>query len=361
MKNGRPPHGIWDLLIILASSFYLWGCSGGTFPTATSVAPPTVAYVWGNDYPTYYVDSPQTILEYSTASPETGSSIGTLILPTTPCNSGEALAVDSQGQLYVACFNTSSPPQILVYPPNSTGTAVPSRTIEMSADYYEIDSLAVDANGRLYVGALESTESPGGAFAVIVYAAGASGLAAPLRTIPLAANDGLIDVSADASGNVYVAGYPEYNYSHNLPLGFVNVYSSNANGSVAPMSTIDFPYNIYGIGVDTTGNVFVSTAGVNSGGNVAAIQEFVFDANGYARPINTISLVNLPEELAGMGVRGGPVRFDAAGNMFTPLAVGNEDTATTFILYRFGPTATNVVSIAKTVPTDAYNLTFAVN
>jgi hypothetical protein len=344
--------------MIFAGSFCLCGCLG-TVPPVTSAAPATVAYVWGYNYPDYGGGNPQTVLEYSALTPQSSSSIGTLTLPVNPCNFGGSMAVDSEGLLYVACFTNKAAPQILVYAPNSTGTAAPLRSIQMSNAYYEILTLAVDAGGQLYVGALENSNSDGGIFAVVVYSAGASGPAVPLRTIQLPTNFGLTDVSVDASGNLYVAGYPEYDYGNTLPLSMVDVYSSTATGLATPTRTITFSSFISGVGVDAAGDVFVSAGGSN-GNNTANIQEFAPDAQGYASPTNTISLANLPEEPAELGVRVGPVRFDAAGNMFTAVVLGNEETAPTFILYRFGPTLTNAVPIANTTP-DVVNLGFAVN
>jgi len=337
---------------ILASCLCLAGCSGTT-GTPTAGPPSTSAYVWGSNIPTFDGGPPQTILKYSTVSPQVNSPVSTLTLPSS-CNGGP-ITVDSNGQLYVACFSPSSSPQILVYPRNSAGAATPSRTIEMSKSSYEIATLTVDASGRLYVGSLlANTQVP--AFLVTVYSTGANGTAAPLRTIQLPTDNGLTDVVVDSVGNIYVDGYPGH-VNAGGPLSFVSVYSCYPYVA-EPIRTINFRFFTYGVGVDATGDVFVS-AGVGNGGNVTAVEEYAPDASGYASLVSTIEL---PQQPAGMEVGGGPVRFDRAGNMFTPVSFGNLSTPTTYILYSFAPDASDhAVPIVEIYPKDGYNTAFALN
>src|SRR5579863_4122706 len=109
MKNIWPAS--LGLSLILAAAFGLAGC--GSLPPGQTGAPQaaTVAYVWGSNYPTFDGGPPQTILQYSTISPQASSPVGTLTLPSS-CNGGP-IATDYVGQLYVACFSPSSSPWIL--------------------------------------------------------------------------------------------------------------------------------------------------------------------------------------------------------------------------------------------------------
>jgi len=331
---------------MLAGCAGFWGC-----PAREA----TRAYVWGDNYPPYDGGPAQTILAYSTVSPQASSPLSTLTLPTT-CNGGP-IAMDSQGRLYVGCFSPSASPQILVYSPNSTGNATPSRTIQMSSSSYEIATLAVDSDDRLYVGSLmNGQEGDTVLFTLSVYAPEASGPAAPLRTISLGANNGLIDVGLDEAGNIYVAGYPRY-VSNEPPVSYVDVYSSDAS-LATPVRAIDFPFFIYGVGVDDAGNVYVS-AGTGTDNQVAAIEEFAQDAAGYARPIN---IINLPEPPTGMTIGGGPVRLDGAGNIFTSVVVGSPSTSNSYVLYRFvAPAFAKAIPIATIAPKDGYNTSFTLN
>jgi hypothetical protein len=336
----------------LAFCIFLTGCARTTGNPAPPLAA-TSAYLWGDNVPNYSGGPPQTILKYSTVSP-TSSPIGTLTVPST-CNGG-SIAEDADGQLYVACFSAPSSPLILVYPPNPTGAATPSRTIELSSSSYEIATLTTDASGRLYVGSLlRNTEVP--QFVVSIYAAGANGMAILLGTIELAPNNGLNDVAVDGAGNIYVDGYSSVDGppDSGAPVSFVNVYS--ATNLAQPVRMINFPFFTSGVGVDALGNIFVSAA-VENAGNVSAVEEYAPDASGYASPTNTIKI---PAQPAGTEVGGGPVRFDRAGNMFTAVLLGNPQ-PTTYILYRFGlPASGHAVPVAEIDPKNGYNTAFALN
>jgi hypothetical protein len=336
-------------LSVLACCVGLTACSN-----PSSGPPATVAYVWRTNYPTFDGAAPQTIGQYSTASPQASSPVSTLTLPFS-CDGGP-IATASDGELYVACYSPSAAPQILVYPANSAGPATPSRTIELNSSSYEIATLTVDAHGNLYVGSLENTNAV--EFTISVYSAEANGLAPPLRTIQMAANNGLNDVAVDAVGNIYVDGYPSVDgYNPGGPVSFVDVYSYDPYVR-RPIRTLNFPFHTYGVGVDALGDVFVS-AGVGNAGNVTALEEYAPGASGYPSPMNTIAL---PEQPVGMIVGGGSVRFDRAGNMFTAVYVFNLSTPMTYILYSFGlPAAPHASPVVEINPKDSYNTAFALN
>jgi hypothetical protein len=337
----------------LACCLGLTACSTMTGNPAPG-PPATVAYVWRTNYPTFEGAAPQTIGQYSTATPQASSPVGTLTLPFS-CDGGP-IATASDGQIYVACFSPSSSPQILVYPPNSTGAATPSRTIELSSSSYEIATLTVDAHGNLYVGSLENTSAV--EFTINIYSPEAHGLAPPLRAIQMNTYNGLTDIAVDAVGNIYVDGYPSVDgYNPGGPVSFVDVYSYNPYVA-KPIRTLNFPFYTYGVGVDALGDMFVS-AGVGSAGNVTALEEYAPGASGYPSPMNTIAL---PEQPAGMIVGGSSVRFDRAGNMFTAVYFFNLSTPMTYILYSFGPPAAPHASpVVEINSKDSYNTAFALN
>ena len=102
---------------------------------------------------------------------------------------------------------------------------------------------------------------------VLVFALGATGNAAPVRTIA-GTNTGLalpIGVALDASGNLYVA--------NRLGTG-VTVYAPGASGDVAPIRTLSAPglQAAEGVAIGKNGDVFVSacpSCGSSGGGQVA--------------------------------------------------------------------------------------------
>ncbi|MBV8068212.1 MAG: NHL repeat-containing protein [Candidatus Eremiobacteraeota bacterium] len=133
-----------------------------------------------------------------------------------------------------------------------------------------------------------SAAEPTPATSVTVYATGAIGDAAPIRTI-LGPRTGLRFPSAiavDARGKQYVA---------NRAGNSVTVYSSNARGDAAPLRTIvgsrtglNLPT---GLAVDAQGDVYVA----NRSGNMITV--YAPTANGNAKPIRTVegSMTDLNE------------------------------------------------------------------
>ena len=346
MKNNWPTRS--GFAVILAGCIWLFGCSSlppgnvitGT-NTGTGATKPaaTVAYAWGVSAGN---GDPLTILEYSTVAPNTGSVIGTLTLPA--LFNGGPIASDSLGQLYVGGLNSSNQPQILIYPANSTGTATPSRILDVS-NAYEPTTLAVGPGGLLYVGTVDNAANAG----VSVYSADASGPAVPLRTIQLANNqDVLLDLAADAAGDIYAVRWLTSDVS-----SYIDIFAPDASGSAAPVRTITFSSLVYGVAVDTGGDLFANTCITAAS---CGIEEFSPDANGVANPIKTIHWTNQP---AGMQYWGGRVRLDSAGYIFATAGFRNPSTAVvTFFIYGVGPKATGnavpAVQITEETPLSAF-------
>lgn len=323
MKNIRPAS--LGLSMILAVAIVLAGCGSPSSPSPVNTAPATLAYVFGVESGTYGM------LTYSTAPANSGSPVGSL----QAAGQQGPIATDSAGQIYVVGGNPDGLPDqgaIFVYPPNSTGSASPSRTINL--DYFP-NRLAVDPTGRIYATNLTGGGTPQ---TVFVYAADANGPAKPLRTILLTNVVPFVtDMVADAAGNLYLAAL-----LRNSNQWTVAVYPPTANGPSLPVRTIDFGDNglawVYGVAVDSKGDIFAS---VCSGCYVGAstIEEFAPGAQGAAVPINTI---NLSAGSLGQINAGGPVRVDGAGNIFTSLAIWPPGPASgpVNVFYGFAPDAT---------------------
>jgi hypothetical protein len=331
---------------ILAAAIGLVGCGSVTNPSPVYVntEPATVAYVNGS--------SAAGIAAYSTVPANDGSFVGILTLPSSPLYYGGPLATDPIGQIYVAGGDgTNHEAQILVYPPNSTGTATPSRTINIS----DVNRLAVDPTGRVYVLNLGANNGPP---TVAVYAADASGTATPVRTLVLT---GVLppveDMVADAAGNIYVAAEIGNGWA-------VAVYSPTANGPSEPSRTIDFGPGglawVYGVAVNPAGNIFATVCS-GCDDRASAIEEFAPGASGPAAPINTI---NLTGGSLGQTIAGGPVRVDGAGNIFTSLQLSVPETGQLImVFYGFAPNATGnaTPTVQITPPNGGYNNFLALN
>jgi hypothetical protein len=118
----------------------------------------------------------------------------------TQMNEPIAFAVDSAGYLYVASLGlgpSRDEGQIEVFAPDATGNVAPVRVITGTKSApLSPSGIAVDARGMVYVNQ---------GIQILEYAAGASGSAAPVRTIVPPAGDVISsDLHVDGAGNVYV-------------------------------------------------------------------------------------------------------------------------------------------------------------
>jgi sugar lactone lactonase YvrE len=143
----------------------------------------------------------------------------------------QGLALDGEGLLYVANRLGST---VTVYDARANGNTAPIRKISgENTGLGNPRGLALDGAGSLYV----ANHSVNGT--VTVYAAGANGNVAPIRTISgpstglgAGASTGLPGpggLAVDGAGTLYVA---------DLAANSVMVYAPGANGNVAPIRTI---------------------------------------------------------------------------------------------------------------------------
>jgi len=218
-----------------------------------------------------------------------GSNTG-LVQPT-------GIAVDSTGKIYVADYGAEDPggPSVFIFAAGANGNVAPVATITGAATGLVFpNGLALDSSGKIYVaneGTNQATSS------VTVYAAGATGNAAPLATISGSAtllNDphGL---ALDAAGNIYVANLPPpagapAGAAGPGPSGSVLVFAAGSTGNVAPKTTITGSSTLLsrpnGISLDALGNIYVADNSAN------AVLVFTAGATGNVAPISNISGAN---------------------------------------------------------------------
>ena len=323
---------------IVLAGFCLSACS--TLPTPLSPnGPATTAYIQGRA---------NEIVEYSAAA--SGGSPSGILTPPLSYSFCSAVATDEAGQLYVFASDGAPNYKILIYPPNSTGTANPLRTVDINIS--SASAFAVGPSGLLYV--FQAGEN--GGTSVTVYSIGSSE-AVPLHTLQVSTIETPQDVAVDGTGNIYVVGSttPAYNSS---PYA-IEVYSATATGTDAPVRSIGSSAQLYGVAVDAAGHIFANVM-LDDGRN-CAIEEFGADADGVVAPINTITL---PQQTADI-VSGGPVRLDAAGNVFVSVRLITFDSPTqTYVVYGFASDstghATPTVQITPST-TDVITIAFAVN
>ena len=167
------------------------------------------------------------------------------VAPTSELYINHALAVarDRQGNIYVASDLGN---QVTVYAPATVGTAPPPlRTIQgPNTKLHRPSGLAVDSQGNLYVA---ERGGPANASAVLKFAPAADGNVAPIAVIPsrmpppgenAAVNTGLdiaSGVALDYDNSIYVVTCPEL---QRLGESKLLRFKPDANGDVAPVAEI---------------------------------------------------------------------------------------------------------------------------
>lgn len=227
------------------------------------------------------------------ASNASGTSvpIATLTLPSTL--TAQAMTTDSTGQIYVAGIASSqdeNAAEILVYAAGSTGAAVPVRTILTGQPVADlVGSIAVDEAGQIYVADdLKGT--------VNVFAAGANGSAAPVRSIQWDASTfrGGANLAVDGTGALYVLGYIEGTAGGLGNPTEVVVYAPGASGAATPVRTLvgtnaEFALNSASIAVDAAGDLYAVVSNTAQPFlNATEVAEFAPGADGNAVPMKVI-------------------------------------------------------------------------
>jgi sugar lactone lactonase YvrE len=135
------------------------------------------------------------------------------------------VAVDGSGNIYVANIAGS----ITVFAAGATGNVAPLRTITGAATGLNgPGGITLDSSGKIYV-------ANGNGNSITVFAAGANGNVAPVTTIAgastlLAEPDGLV---VGSNGSLFVT-----NFSVPGVAGLITVYASGASGNVAPSQAL---------------------------------------------------------------------------------------------------------------------------
>lgn len=213
----------------------------------------------------------------------------TIAGPKTDLTAPHGIALDTSGDIYALDDNV-----VTVYSPDANGDVAPLRTISGSnTGMTNASGIAVDHVGNLYITNERSCVRPPtqctGKAKVLVYAPGASGNVAPIRTIrgaktglnvhggPLGTPAGPRGVAVDRAGNAYVASY-----------GSVTVYTPGANGNVAPIRSIaGSKTQLLGpvaIAVDDAGRVYVQ----NIPSNGQDLTVFAAGAKGNTAPVQIL-------------------------------------------------------------------------
>lgn len=222
------------------------------------------------------------ILVYAPGDTGNATPVNTIMGASTGLDMPWGMTLDGTGRLYVVNYNPNTrASSITVYSAGATGNAPPTATITGSNTRLQVpEGVALDAAGRL----LYVTNTLNTAFssynAIMVYAVGATGNAAPVDSI-VGDKTGLSTPSAialDASGRVYIANY--WNST-------ITVYAPGASGNVAPADSIGGSSTGLsapsGIAVDPTSYLLYVA---NYNGSVTV---YAPNATGNIAPVDTIT------------------------------------------------------------------------
>ena len=203
-----------------------------------------------------------------------------------------AVAVDTSGRIYVLNNNSVFPEQsgqVLIFAAGAQNAATPIGILEGTQTQLAGSAgLALAGDGTLYV---SNTGASSGTFdgSITVYAPGAQGNAAPIRVIS-GQNTGLVDpvgLTLDSAGYLYVAnGYFITDQTgNNVFTGEVLVFAPGANGDVAPVRTISGSKTLFsnpakGVAVDSQGWIYVTDRDIlvfapGANGDIAPSQHIV--------------------------------------------------------------------------------------
>jgi len=324
-------------------------------------------------------DEPGSVTIYRSASNGDVAPVARIAGPKTGLKSAEGVAVDSHGYIYVTNEDRSEKDSdsITVYSPGSTGDSPPVRVISGPATKLASPAgIAVDSSGNIFVTSLNLAERSWGAVAILVYAPGSTGNAAPMTSIDGdCAKIGMAGaIALGPNGNIYVTNpgtpgpsvlvFSQQSLGTQADpiirgpiLGFLesavithvvfwdDPYSSRT--TVAPQLQCLMPlssiigdktgmYGAWGIAVDPDGNIYVTNSESNS------IGVFQPGANGNVAPSLTIESPSGVED-------SNAVAIDASGKIYVANGggeiEGREAPANTVTIYPAGSYA-NVKPIA---------------
>lgn len=288
---------VLKVLVVLAMIACLVGCVHITSGSGTSTqAPPEQTTITSG---VYVIQNPgangagsAAILQFATTASGSVSPTGTITAPAD--TSFDYLATDGAGNVY-ASTHTQTGGDVREYAAGATGAATPVRSLPFgtSTQLGAVQGLAASSTGEIFV-----SEDSGG---VAAFSATATGNVAPARYILAADQNGgglstLIsanDVVADSSGDLYVVNLGGLTTA-------IDVFSPTATGNVAPIRVLNTTGN--GQAIDSDGNLYVTQHG--------SILVFAPGASGNDAPIRTIS-----GALTELGILGG-IKLDSDGNIY---------------------------------------------
>jgi hypothetical protein len=336
-RNGFSGSGALLLLVLAGCAGSGSGGSSGGGGTQTgsgnalATGGASTVYVMQQNPNQYATSNYTTVLSYPAGGNGALTPTTTLTPPSTFI--GICVGSDSSGQLYLGGYDNYAGDEILVYAAGASGSATPVRTINMSGYAGDPTGITVDSSGLLYV-ATDNDQ-------LLVYSATASGAATATQTIAgylaNASQTVPYEIAVDASGNIYVS-------TATASGGLIAEFAKGATGNATPTRTITVSgYAFYGLAFDSSGNLYASESSF-TGANAAYIAEFSATASGAATPTKTIT-VAAP---TGNVLIVADIRLDKVNNIYAVVAQAASISATTanYSVAAYGPSSSGTGAAA---------------
>jgi sugar lactone lactonase YvrE len=183
--------------------------------------------------------STSSILEFAAGSSGQTPPSFSITGPLTGLSFPTGIKVDAKGNVYVANTGNGT---ITVYAPMSNGNVAPTLTIggpntEPPGGMQSPTGLALDAALNIYVADKATNQ-------ILVFAAGATGNATPTRIIggPATGINNPSDLLVDSTGIIYVTNSASGNGTGNIL-----IFAAGASGNAAPAATVAAPGNVVGL------------------------------------------------------------------------------------------------------------------
>ena len=235
---------------------YAASASGDASPTRTIAGPraqlslPTGVAVDGRGYVFVTNRSANAVTVYARGASGDVRPLRTIAGTRTELRAPTSIALDAAGEMFVACRDSNA---VVVFAPGASGDAAPVRIIAGSRTALRSPyGIAVGAGGMTYVvNALAD-----GSSSVTVYASRADGDAAPLRALAgrRTGMDSASGVAVGPRGMAFVSDHGD-----RTKVGKVLVFAAGASGDAEPVRTLAgraLPAP-FGIGLGPAGEIFV--------------------------------------------------------------------------------------------------------
>ena len=221
---------------------------------------------------------------------------------------GQAIAVDSSGNVYVTGYTASQGAggnDALITKYDTSGTIQWQRSLGGSGTERG-QGIAVDSSGNVYVTGYITSQGAGGNDAIIAKY-NTSGTIQWQRILGGASSEIGYGIAVDSSGNVYVAGSTA---SQGAGGNDAIIAKYNTSGTIQWQRSLGGAGDdvFYGIAVDGSGNLYVTglTNSQGAGGNDALITKY-----------DTSGTIQWQRSLGGSGTeRGQGIAVDSSGNVY---------------------------------------------